>query len=261
MIYLKKSQKKLKDKKMCDDENFRVLFYDDYAEIEGDLHLSQCIQMLLFMEQLNYNTVNIYDGSIRIRRKDHQKEQRDQWYQDHIENEKHYENEYKKEAERTAELSKKINDLESLVKQLMTDHKENNKKLNTHINKLQKKNSILKLQQSVDSKEKVSLSEAIEQQKAKYKTYGQTPSCFHVLQRVKVITLCQDFHFFNGEFGTVSQIKLDQEHLCVQVTFDEPRQYEPKAEGEEPWVMQNFWFDPEDLVCEKMAIEIDSQEN
>lgn len=51
---------------MSDTENFTVKFYDDYAEIKGNLHLSQCVNMLLFFEQLGYNSVQIDDHIIRV---------------------------------------------------------------------------------------------------------------------------------------------------------------------------------------------------
>ncbi len=103
----------------------------------------------------------------------------------------------------------------------------------------------------------VSLADAQKREKTKYGTLGQTSKDFHEKQRVRVIALCQDFHFFSGDLGTIINIKKDREHLCIDVRFDEPRIYAPQKLEDSPREMKYFSFDPEDLCDERKANEID----
>lgn len=72
-----------------------------------------------------------------------------------------------------------------------------------------------------------------------YKTVGQTTKDFYLGQRVKIITPCQDFHFWYGEKGKV--IAFSEGYLSIKVKLDKPRHYKDFSIFE-------FHFEPEDLI-------------
>ena len=81
----------------------------------------------------------------------------------------------------------------------------------------------------------------------KYGTSGNIYSNFPIGTKVKVITPCQDFHFFYGETGKV--IKNTGGYLSIIVEFDIPRKFE------DGMVQETFNFNPEDLLIIGKAIE------
>jgi hypothetical protein len=74
----------------------------------------------------------------------------------------------------------------------------------------------------------------------KYNTSKNTWEMFPRGTRVKVITPCQDFHFFNEkETGTVESVT--NKYLGIIVKFNNPRHF---TDG---LVQSHFGFNPEDL--------------
>lgn len=76
--------------------------------------------------------------------------------------------------------------------------------------------------------------------KEKYKTLENTYDMFPVGTTVKVICLCQDFNFFRGELGIVTNNS--GKYLGINVKFDEPRNFEDGS------IQTEFNFKPEDLI-------------
>ena len=73
----------------------------------------------------------------------------------------------------------------------------------------------------------------------KYHTNNNSYDDFPVGTRVKIITPCQDFHFFYGEEGIVVDNK--KEYLGIEVRYDKPRHYEDGT------IETGFNFNPKDL--------------
>jgi len=80
----------------------------------------------------------------------------------------------------------------------------------------------------------------LEQQKKYYPNGLPNYVDFKIGDRVKIITPCQDFSFFNEETGVI--IKIKNEYLGIKVKFDNPRDF-----GEDGF-QYDFGFEPEDLV-------------
>ena len=79
-----------------------------------------------------------------------------------------------------------------------------------------------------------------EERKKAFHTKDNTFDMFPVGSKVKIICICQDFNFFDGnETGEV--IKNDKEYLSIIVKFDEPRHFKDGS------VQKDFGFNPEDL--------------
>lgn len=76
--------------------------------------------------------------------------------------------------------------------------------------------------------------------KKKYNTENNTFDMFPVGTKVRVITPCQDFHFFYGETGVVT--KNGGRYLSIIVEFDEPRHFEGGH------IQYDFNFEPSDLL-------------
>ena len=104
--------------------------------------------------------------------------------------------------------------------------------------------------------ENKSISDVLKEAQIKYETIGQTTDDFHLGQSVKVITPCEDFHFFYGETGKVIEIRDDY----VKIKFDEAKIYKC-PNGENDWKMEYFNFPPEDLCCLKKANLIEEQDD
>lgn len=88
-------------------------------------------------------------------------------------------------------------------------------------------------------KKQKSLADAKREAKEFYGTFGQTCKDFYLGQKVKIIVPCQDFHFWDGEKGTI--IATDAGHYCMKVLLDEPRHYQD-------FTLHEFNFMPEDLI-------------
>lgn len=73
-----------------------------------------------------------------------------------------------------------------------------------------------------------------------YGTTDNTYDDFPIGTDVKIITLCQDFHFFYGETGKV--ISNEGRYLSIIVEYDEPRKYEDGT------IEKTFNFNPSDLA-------------
>lgn len=78
------------------------------------------------------------------------------------------------------------------------------------------------------------------EKKLKYNTVNNTFDMFPIGTRVRVITPCQDFHFFYDETGVVT--KNTGGYLGIIVTFDEERKF---TNGD---VQTCFGFEPDDLL-------------
>jgi hypothetical protein len=81
--------------------------------------------------------------------------------------------------------------------------------------------------------------------KKKAGTLGNTVRAFRVNDRVKVVALGQDFHFFFGEEAIVERV--EDKHLGIHVRFDPPRRFEGGM------LQEFFGFDPEDLLVIETA--------
>ena len=80
-----------------------------------------------------------------------------------------------------------------------------------------------------------------EENRDKYDTRKNTYDDFPVGMRVKIICACQDFTFFSGEIGTVTENK--NRYLGIHVEYDEPRKYK---NGQ---IETGFNFEPNDLIA------------
>jgi hypothetical protein len=74
----------------------------------------------------------------------------------------------------------------------------------------------------------------------RYGTASNITSEFTIGTKVKVITPCQDFHFFYGETGEVVENK--NCYLGIIVKFDKPRHFENGM------IQKTFNFEPNDLI-------------
>ncbi|MDI6787999.1 MAG: hypothetical protein QME51_06480 [Planctomycetota bacterium] len=84
----------------------------------------------------------------------------------------------------------------------------------------------------------------IQKQKTKYNTKKNTYKMFPIGTRVQVITLVQDYYFFNGtEKGTV--VKNTGKHLGIIVEFDKQREFQ------DGYIQKEFGFLPDDLIVLK----------
>ena len=82
-----------------------------------------------------------------------------------------------------------------------------------------------------------------------YGTKDNTFDDFPIAIRVKVITPCEDFTFFDGETGVVTQNTGD--YLGISVEFDDPHRYRDGS------VLTGFNFNPKSLcVLNKITEEI-----
>ena len=82
-----------------------------------------------------------------------------------------------------------------------------------------------------------------------YNTEHNTFEDFPIGTRVKIITPCEDFTFFNGETGTV--IKNSGEYLGIRVKYDKPRRYKNGA------IETDWSFNPQSLaILNERNIEI-----
>ena len=92
-----------------------------------------------------------------------------------------------------------------------------------------------------DIKKPKSLLELIEERKEFFGTKNNTFDMFPVGTRVKVITLAQDFRFFEGnETGVV--VRNTGEKLGIIVKLDEPIKYDDDN------IITEFGFNPDDLI-------------
>lgn len=85
-----------------------------------------------------------------------------------------------------------------------------------------------------------SLYQLIQEAKKQYKTTNNTYEMFKVGSKVKIITLVQDFNFFNGETGIV--ISNTGGYLGITVEYDEPRYYKNGT------IEKSWNFNPDDLI-------------
>src|SRR5690606_12940164 len=80
----------------------------------------------------------------------------------------------------------------------------------------------------------------------KYDTLKNTKNDFSIGDRVRVITPCADFHFFDCEkqntYGNVERIYSGSDRLSISVRWEEPRHYEGGH------IQKTFCFDPQDIV-------------
>lgn len=67
---------------------------------------------------------------------------------------------------------------------------------------------------------------------------------FPIGTRVKVVSKCVDFHFFNGETGTV--IRNSGKYLGIIVLFDSRRLIK-NFNGTQTWEQKEFGFNPQNL--------------
>ena len=242
-------------------ERYTIEVSDEFIKITGTLSIREAFDFLNFFDREGYGILegDEYGTTICMRKGSLEEERKAVLQKELLEEMEKTEIDFNAQKKITEQLTVEILDLKSLIHKLSSEHETKTKKLNKRIEDLQKEKSLLKLKFNQNYQEQRSLSEAQEEQKVKYKTYGNTKNDFYERQRVKVICLSQDFHFFNGEFGTITQIKHDYQDLCIRVEFDHPRLYEPRNPGEEPWKMDHFYFDPEDLCPEDKAKEIDAK--
>lgn len=99
-----------------------------------------------------------------------------------------------------------------------------------------------------------SVGEMIRKQKDKYNTHGNTYDMFPIGTKVQVITLGQDFNFFNGtEVGEV--IKNGGKYLSIIVKFDEPRHFK------DGYIQTEFNFEPDDLTVLEKSTKIKAMKN
>ncbi len=93
-----------------------------------------------------------------------------------------------------------------------------------------------------------SIAEANQEQKERYKTTKQTCADFKMKNHVRVICLCQDFYYWNGQTGHVVKIRPDFIYP-ITIKFDHPINIE--WEDGSVYLMQTFNFNPDDLVTFK----------
>lgn len=101
-----------------------------------------------------------------------------------------------------------------------------------------------------------SLYDANLNQKRKYKTLDNTKDTFPIGTRVRVICVCQDFHFFNPEkqntYGTV--IGNDNiSYTSIKVKWEVPRIY-ADGNGNDKYIQEHFYFSPSDLTLDNRGI-------
>ena len=81
----------------------------------------------------------------------------------------------------------------------------------------------------------------------KYNTKKNTFEKFPIGVKVKIVTPCEDFHFYYGETGTV--IKNSGQYLGISVKYDVPREY---TDGT---IEEYFNFNPKSLcLLEKVEL-------
>jgi len=131
---------------MYDCERYKITFMDEgVVEIEGEMTSLELIESLKYLDSKDYNSVSLYDGSIRLKNRNFEEEQLEFIKNQHLENEKFYESQYQNEKKRSEELLKKVNDLEGLIKNITQEHKKNELLIKDKIYKLEKENIYNKL--------------------------------------------------------------------------------------------------------------------
>lgn len=129
-----------------DDERYTIRVSEEKVEIEGTLTIREAFDFLNFFDREGFNTIEDGDHTcLCFRKRDIDEERRQFIIKNNLESEKTYQLLYDQETEKNKKLSKKIDELDFLIRNLMAEESDKVMRMKKKIADLEKFNTLLKL--------------------------------------------------------------------------------------------------------------------
>lgn len=135
-------------------ERYSIEANDESIMIYGDLSIEEAFDFLSFFERKGFNrlTLGSENSTLSLMRKSIKEVQDEVKKVEHEESEKYYENLYKNKCEQMQEVCKKKLELESLIKEIMTDKSDRVRHLEKANQELIKRLQLFKLENDEEIK-------------------------------------------------------------------------------------------------------------
>lgn len=131
------------------EERYSIEVSDDFVEIHGDLTIEEAFDYINFFDKKGYKSLRSgwENSTLLLSRTDVFKEQEERRKQDDIEEERMYHDFFESEKKEHEKTKTRVNELESLIKQLMSEEYQKYKKLKEENDELIKQQAVYFLSQ------------------------------------------------------------------------------------------------------------------
>ena len=138
---------------MRDETRYTIYVQDDKVEIEGVLTIREGFDMLSYFDQQGFTTIehNYESTTLTFRKRDFEKEERQRIIEESISDNNFYKGLYEKEQEQVKRQEIRIQQLDSLIKQIMEDGNQKAKELALLKNENAKFKAKQKLEEAIKS--------------------------------------------------------------------------------------------------------------